>query len=309
MSDLCVHSSDLKLMLFDHLSYNLPCNHHLSIIPRPSFMRKYSRLSGVTALQSASSEEGSPWWKESSVIRFQWLSNSSKLFIIITMTISQLSPPWQSLPRLMWTALTSCCPVLLSCRLNWWLWWGMRMRMCFGEKDVLHLRVLLAFQWLRLWVFPPASPECKGENNWTGLWTPTMLWSFYNRPFQCFTLHHLAPFSSIRWLSKIGFSIQWLEKCSTWPGNQSLGKTEEMSRPREQIQAGGWFHSWSEPSWTGNRHLMTSLSTSNHIHSMSPHIYHNTTSLSPERSHWHGRWHTGRVFLGNARDGSPNIWR
>ena len=87
MSDLCVHSSDLKLMLFDHLSYNLPCNHHLSIIPRPSFMRKYSRLSGVTALQSASSEEGSPWWKESSVIRFQWLSNSLKLFIIITMTI------------------------------------------------------------------------------------------------------------------------------------------------------------------------------------------------------------------------------
>ena len=119
MSDLCVHSSDLKLMLFDHLSYNLPCNHHLSIIPRPSFMRKYSRLSGVTALQSASSEEGSPWWKESSVIQFQWLSNSSKLFIIITMTIfPQLSPPWQSLPRLMWTALTSCCPVLLSCRLN-----------------------------------------------------------------------------------------------------------------------------------------------------------------------------------------------
>ena len=108
------------------------------------------------------------------------------------------------------------------------------------------------------------------------------------------------------WLGR--FNVR-LEKCSTWPGNQSLGKTEEMSRPREQIQADGWYHSWSEPSWTGDRHLMTSLSTSKHIRSMSPHIYHNAPYLSPERSHWHGRWHTGRVFLGNARDGSPNIWR
>ena len=38
-------------------------NQHLSIAPMPSFMRKYSRLSELTALQSASSEEGSPFYR------------------------------------------------------------------------------------------------------------------------------------------------------------------------------------------------------------------------------------------------------
>ena len=38
-------------------------NQHLSIAPMPSFIRKYSRLSELTALQSASSEEGSPFYR------------------------------------------------------------------------------------------------------------------------------------------------------------------------------------------------------------------------------------------------------
>ena len=53
---------------------------HLSIAPWPSFMRKYSRLSEVTAFQSASADEGSPFYR----IIINKIFNNIAIFICVT---------------------------------------------------------------------------------------------------------------------------------------------------------------------------------------------------------------------------------